>query len=438
MKKKKLFVLIKIKNFFLLLLQRLWITIELFNRNGLVNHAAAGAYGFLFSAAPALIIISFFVNHALVAYPELAGDLFGDIAFLSGIVNVEDLINNFLSAANPGVAGLISGIAILWTVRLCARSIQRGLNVIFSGSRSNPFRNTVVLLGLGFFIILFIFIMLLGTKFASDFYIFPAFTFMKPFHSPVTTLPIRIFFMLWLPLMTLAAYYFVPSKSPKFKHAIAGTIVCIVFYQIFSACFGIIIGPDRYNLLYGALGRLFLFLIDVYFFFSFFFFGAQMIQVFGSSAALFFIRFRAVHFLRSGGKYTRLNPSIVLRDLLFRSIPRPLEKYLRTYRQGEMVLFQGSPGQEVYYIISGEAGVYLDDEFRNRIALIGTAQFFGETEVITQAGRCASIKAETDLSVMCLPPDLFRKILRLDPDTDQNIIKALSEQISSIDRQVNS
>jgi hypothetical protein len=31
------------------------ITVELFKKNGLANHAAAGAYGFLFSAAPPLL-----------------------------------------------------------------------------------------------------------------------------------------------------------------------------------------------------------------------------------------------------------------------------------------------------------------------------------------------------------------------------------------------
>jgi uncharacterized BrkB/YihY/UPF0761 family membrane protein len=36
--------------------QRLWITARFFNTNGLANHAAAGAFGFLLSAAPVLLL----------------------------------------------------------------------------------------------------------------------------------------------------------------------------------------------------------------------------------------------------------------------------------------------------------------------------------------------------------------------------------------------
>ena len=440
----------KIKSFFLLLAQRLWITFDLFNRNGLINHAAAGAYGFLFSAAPALLIISFFVNHALVAYPELAEEMFRNTRFLSGVINTGDLFNNFLSTSGPGIAGIISGIAILWTVGLCALSIQRGLGVIFPGSRFKPLRNTAITLGLGFLIILFIFIILVGSKFASDFYNFPAFAFIRPFYSPVMNLPDRIFSIVCLPLMTLAAYHFVPANHPKLKHSIPDMFLCIVFYQIFSVGFAVIISPNRYNLLYGALGRLFLFLINVYFFFIFFFFGAQMIQVLGSSDALLFIRFRAVHFRNhsqtpainkeqdktSGQKSLRASPSMIFRNMLFKSVPGPLEKYLQTYKKGENVFSQGSRGQEAYYIISGKAGVYLDEDFRNRIAFTNVAHFFGEMEAGTSERRAASIKAETDLFVMCLPPALFRSILKIDPDTDQNIIKSLSEQLKSLDKQV--
>ena len=162
-----------IKDFSFLFLQRLWIAFGLLNRNGLINHAVAGAFGFLFSAAPALIIISFFVNHALITYPELAIDMFHNTGFLSGVINISDLINNFLSTSGPGFAGIISGIAILWTVGLCALSIQRGFSVIFPASRFSPVKNTAVTLGLGFLIIVFIFVTLLGSKLASNFFNFP-------------------------------------------------------------------------------------------------------------------------------------------------------------------------------------------------------------------------------------------------------------------------
>ena len=92
----------------------------------------------------------------------------------------------------------------------------------------------------------------------------------------------------------------------------------------------------------------------------------------------------------------------------------------------------------MYYIVSGKAGVYLDEECRNRIALIDENHFFGEMEFIQSEGRSASIKAETDLSVLILSRPLFRSILKNDPDTNQNLILDLSERLRSTNRQVGS
>ena len=441
----------RIKNFILLLLQRLWITMELFSKNGLVNHAAAGAFGLLFAAAPALLFISFFVYRAFAAYPELTVGLFQSNSFLSGVINLSDLINNYLNYSGPGLAGIISAVAILWTVFICALSIQRGLLVIFSRSRSKPIRKSAMTLVLAFIIILFIFISLLGSRLAVYFHNFIGFSLFGPFSSTILALPVRIISIVYLPLMTLVAYRFVPPVPPKMKHIIPGVAICIILYQIFSTGFSLIIGPDRYNLLYGTLGRLFLFLINIYFFFWFFFYGAQMIMTLHHSDVLLFIRFRYAYNKKitdefSGkerlpGNFFNLVKSLprlsmAVKETLFRNIPEPLKKYLRTYREGATVFQKGSKGHSVYYVISGDAGVYLDSELQNRITTVKPGYFFGITEIITPEGRANSLKAETDLTVMKLPSGLFYSILKMDPDTDQNIMKTLSERIKTLNKRV--
>ena len=412
----------------MLLLQRLWITFELFRKKGLANHAAAGAYGFLLSAAPVLLIISFFVSRFLADSPESVAALFQHIGFLSGIFNVSDFIRNFLRTTNSGLAGVISVITVLWTTRLCALSIQRGIRVIFPRSLFRPFRAAVITLLVGFLIIFFIFIILLGSRVALNFFDFHGFPLGKKINAFVSIIPIRLFHLLFLTLMTLTVYRFVPSSPPKWKHIIPGLLACMVFYQVFSAGFTLLIGPDRYNLLYGALGRLFLFLVNVYFYFFFFFFGAQLILVLGSSDVLLFVRFRQLHSHNTAPKKPW--------DKIFASPPNPLKKYSRFFRQGEFVFYKGHYGQEVYYVLSGEAGVYLDDECLTRIALIDRGHFFGEMEYVSPFGRSASIKAETDLFVMILPPEVFREILQSDPETDQHLIKTLSDRLRSVNEKV--
>ena len=309
----------KIRGWFLLTLQRLWITFELFQKNGLTNHASAGAYGFLLSAAPVLLIISFFISRLMANSPELAAAMFRGLGFLSKAFNARDFITNFLSSANPGFAGIISVIPLFWTARLCALSLQRGLGVIFPPSRSNPVRSTLVTLGLGFLIILLIFAMLLGAILVRYFLSSLQSTFAESPSRNFRLLLVRAFYLLCLALMVLVSYRIVPMDHPKWKFVIPGVLACMIFHQLFSAGFSLIVRPDRYNELYGALGNLFLLLVNVYFFFTFFLFGAQLIMVQGFSDALLFIRFRKL-------KLKGTKP-VLPWDRLFASLPAALEKY---------------------------------------------------------------------------------------------------------------
>jgi len=416
------------KNFSLLLLQRLLITLEHFNRKGLMNHAAACAYGFLLSAAPALLFISFIIFSVLSASPELVKNILGQMDTLIGVFCAENLIVDFLSTTNLGLTGLISVITIFWTTRICALSIQRGLGVVFPGTRS-IIKNNAVTIGLGLFAIVVIIIALVV------FSAFAAFIHTSEFISggifePVMIYLSRVIFLFCLALLAMAAYRFFPANPPALKKIVLGVIVSIVFYQIFSLGFSVLINPGRYNLLYGTLGRLFLFLINVYFFFVFFFFGAQLIQVLDISDALLFIRLKQIHL--------KNNPKKSLSDKIFSVLTGPLIKYRVSFKKGDTVFSLYSSGQDVYYILSGKAGVYLDNEFRSRVAFIDEHNFFGEMATFTNDERTASIKAETDLCVLKLPPDLFRAVLQLDPDIDQNIIKTLSQQLKSVNLQIQS
>ena len=420
----------KVKGFFFLLVQRLWICFELFNRNGLVNHAAACAYNFLLSAAPALLFVAFVISRAMTVIPELTENLLDDFGLLvnvSGIgnLNIKGLIENFLGSAGSGLAAIISIVMIFWTARLCALSAKRGLGVIFPGSRS-VIKDNAVTLALGFLTIMVIFIALIGLRLTLYLYKSPDFAFLK---GPALAFLVKAFSMTGLALLVLAAYRFVPACPPGLKNIIQGVLMYMIFYIGFTTVFSLMVNPDRYNLLYGTLGRLFLFLVNVYFFFVFFFFGGQLIYVLEFSDTLLFARYRKIH-----SKLTV--PLPILDKLLFASLPGPLEKYSKIYKKGDFVFAMHSHGQEVYYILSGLAGVYLDDECRNRIATIDEAHFFGEMASVASDSRTASVKAETDLSVLVLPPELFSSILKHDPDTDKSIIKALSERLMSVNQQI--
>jgi membrane protein len=407
----------------------LWIAVDLYGANGLSNHAAAGAYGFLLSAAPAMLIISFFISHAITSSPEAAAAFFQQSGILEESFDIVSLIETFLASSRPGITGIISAVSILWAARICALSIQRGIGVIFPDTRKiKPLRMLVTALLLELLIIIFIFTTVLGSNIAMVIYNALGFLPRDISYSGYLDFTARAVPFVVLGIMTFAAYMLAPSPRPTVSEAVRGVLFCVILYGIFSFGFALIINPARYNLLYGALGQLLLFLVNVYFFFTFFFFGAQITHVLHSFDALFFIRFRYYHADKqnSGKLWNRF----LFADGGF------LANRVKQFKSGEVVISREERGREVFYILSGEAGVYLDDGLKNRLALIGKGEFFGEMKYLLSEERSAVVTAETDLSVIALTPEIFNSILKTDPETDRRLIKILSERLRNSDQQI--
>ncbi|QQO08039.1 YhjD/YihY/BrkB family envelope integrity protein [Breznakiella homolactica] len=419
-----------IKSYIEAVVQRFTITFQLFSQNGLANHAAAGAYGFLLSAAPALLIISFFVSRALQSSPETVVEIIKELDFINQAFNIDTLIESFVNTAHPGIPGVISVISVLWAARVFALSLLRGLKVVFSDSSNGyAMRNYVISFIIELGVIVIAIIILLSSRSAIQLYgafglLFPDNPFFSRFFN-------GIFSYAGLGLITYAAYRIVPVNAPRRSAAIKGTLVCLAIYWVVSLGFRLFINPTRYNFLYGALGSLIMLLANVYFFFLAFFYGAQMSFVIDSFDALLFSKLRQVLLgeRAPAGKKVKKNR---FERRLFNSARGPLKKYLRKFKQGELILTKGDKTRDVYYIISGEVAVHLDEEDCDpytKVATIKQGSFFGEMEFLLSDSRHATIKALTDLVVMVLPPKLFDNIIKTDPGTDRQIIENLSKQL---------
>jgi len=145
MKSVFLIVRICVKSF----LQRLFITVQLYFVNGLANHSAACAYGFLLSMAPILLLIAFILSFTFKASPAAINSLLAGIPVLENLFNEEWLVSDFFTLSKPGISGIIFAVSIIWAGRILSLSMQRGLKIIFPGSRSrNPVTNTFITLAI--------------------------------------------------------------------------------------------------------------------------------------------------------------------------------------------------------------------------------------------------------------------------------------------------
>jgi uncharacterized BrkB/YihY/UPF0761 family membrane protein len=420
-------------------LQRLLITIQLFNRNGLANHAMAGAYGFLLSAVPALLLLSFFLLAGLRTSPAVIPELLSGVDFFEDAFDARRLADVFLTISQPGISGFISVISLLWAGRVFALSLQRGLRIVFTGGKPrNALTENGIVFGIELLVILSAAVMILCSRLALKLYhslglLLASSSIVSP-GGPLLWLPLqllaRIIPIAGLGLLCYGAYRIIPSHPPARASALKGTVLCIVLFRIVAWALNLVLSQSRYNFIYGALGSLIILLANVYFFFYLFFFGAQFALVIDSFDALLFSRMR-----ESKVKAAKQRSSID--QMLFSGTGGSLGKYLRSYRQGEMVLNSGDMGKEVYYLLTGEAGVFLPRETGDhRIDVIRPDSFFGEMEYILSEPRAATVKAMTDITVMVLPQALFDEILRTDSAADRTIIEELSTRLKRSDERI--
>ena len=436
---KSIFLKLKIsvKSF----LQRLIITVQLYYRNGLANHSAACAYGFLLSMAPILLLIAFILSFTFKASPATINALLADIPVLESLFNEDWLVSDFFTLSKPGISGIVFAVGIIWAGRILSLSVQRGLKIIFPGNRGrNPVTNTFITLAIETVVLIIILAAIFSSRTAlwlyRTFHFLPDLSILRFFTSKAG---IRFSLFFILGLFSFLAYLLVPVNYPRKLSAVQGAVLCTFAYSGISLFFDFILDISRYNFLYGTLGGMVVILVNVFFFFSFFLLGAQFAFVTDFYDALFFTKLRQITVISE--KEKKFSPKRVSSRLLYKlyfPYDGKMTRYLRFYEKGRVIFSQGDTGEDIYYLLDGEVEVLLstsqDDchpQDGYSADVIKAGAFFGEMGPLLSEERSATIRAKTDVSVFVLPPSLFDAVLKYDTNLDRNLIEHISRRLKN-------
>jgi len=423
-------------------LQCLVITLNFFGENSLANHASACAYGFLLSVAPALMLVSFFLFTAFGLLngsgegfdPNVLAARISSIPFLEGVLNETWLVNELPAFAESGkrlrgIAGLVSIACIFWAGRVFALSLQRGLKIIFTGAKKrNPLTDNIAVLLVELAVLISVMLMLLFSQSARHIYgIFSYFPGVSILLSILSRYNIHFVFLFLLGLLFyLICRYFI-ANGPSRRSALWGSFCFVFSSAVLSRLLKILLDQTRYNFLYGTLGSLVTLLVQVFFFFMFFFVCAQLASVLDSFDALLFIK---LHQARM--KKKRLG----LLDKLFFSAEGKLHKYFRSYPAGTTIFSREDQGEEIFYLLEGEVEVFmLSEDTGEKPVVLNESDFFGEMGHLLSENRSATTKAKSDASVLVLPPVLFDEILRYDTAMSRTIMEHLSGRLKAMNEQ---
>ena len=414
-----------IRKYFQIFLQKIILSINLFLKNELLNHAGAAAFFFLLSVTPIFLLLLLSFDHYLISYPYVSDNFF---VFLKNVN--ENLDKNFLikmgllnvKATAIGVFGLLN---LLWAGRWILTSIHRGLRIAFPAETiSTP----MVMKILSFFILsILLLISVLVTFVSIGFNFFQFFipdnligqTFFE-FLLPAIRrfLPFLIAF-----IVIFLTYRFVPVKKPTTVSSLIGAVWCalaiILLQMLFSRFFSI----TQFNVIYGVLGSLILMVLWVHFCFVLFFFFAEYVFVSDKIDVLVLERMYFFR-LRQDIKGKKIE------KFLFRHPKRIFEKYARRYKPGEILFREGDRGIDIYFIYSGSIGISRAiDGVEHKLATLKEGEVFGEMAYLLNESRTATAIAETESVLIVIIPDIFEELLQADNIFSRNVIQLLTNRL---------
>ena len=121
-----------------------------------------------------------------------------------------------------------------------------------------------------------------------------------------------------------------------------------------------------------------------------------------------------------------------------KSNTKKIEKNTRNLSPGEVLIDEGGKNHDMFWVISGTLTVYKTNAQgeEKEIGKIVTGELVGEMSFLDNLPRSASVKADTDCEVLCIPNRNLMSILDSQPRWFQSIVKTLSKRLREVNDQL--
>ncbi len=404
------------------LLQLAYTTARLFGQNGLTNHAAATAFYFLLSATPLLLLLSYAMQWlGTVAENSVPATIL--MAALYQQLQLETLTQlGFIPQQAQLAAGGVGLLTLLLSSRGLVNAVHGAFKVIFPEQNK---RNVVVSWALPLIILPVLFLLMGLAALAQTTLSFLAqhdFIGTGNAHVLQALNSLFGFAMVWA--LLFAAYWRMPRQHPRARDAALFALLAAISLALLLALFGAFFKLENYRSLYGALGGVVFVLIAGYFAFLLLYLWAQALYAWGKADIT------ALEKLFLGGSGEGASR---LEGYVFGDTHRLLEKYGEVHPAGDTLIEEGSDSKTAYFLYAGRAGVYKQtDGGRRRLGELTEGQLFGEMAYLLNEPRTASVVADTELTVLALPPQTLEELMRHSAPLSRRIIGTLCQRLEKM------
>jgi len=401
------------------LLQLGYTTARLFKQNGLQNHAAATSFYFLLSATPLLLLLSYALQLlGRIAENSVPASIL--MAALYSQLQLESLTAlGFIPRQTQLAAGSVGLVTLVLSSRGLVHSVEGAFRVLFpSQGKHNLVLSWVLPL-----IILPVLFLLMGLATLAQ--VALNFLAQNDFIGTGNAQVLQAlnslfgFAMVWT--LLFAAYWRLPRQHPRARDAAVFALLATASLALLLALFGAFFKLENYHNLYGALGGVVFVLIGGYFAFLLLYLWAQALYAYGKADVTALEKLFLAGSGEGAGK---------LESYVFGDAHRLLEKYGQVHPPGHTLIEEGDDSRTAYFLYAGRALVYKNTEAgRRRLGELNEGQLFGEMAYLLNEKRTASVVADTELTVLALPPQIMEELMRHSAPLSRRIIDTLCQRL---------
>ena len=401
------------------LLQLAYTTTRLFKQNSMQNHAAATSFYFLLSATPLLLLLSYALQLlGQIAENSVPASIL--MAALYSQLQLESLTAlGFIPRQTQLAAGGVGLATLVLSSRGLVHSVEGAFRVIFPSES----KHSMVLSWVLPLIILPVLFLLMGlaavAQVALNFLAQNDFIGMGNVQVLQALNALFGFAMVWA--LLFAAYWRLPRQHPRARDAAAFALAVTLSLGLLLALFGAFFKLENYNSLYGAVGGVVFVLIGGYFAFLLLYLWAQALYAYGKADVTALEKL----FLAGTGE-----GATKLEGFVFGDAHRLLEKFGQVHPPGHVLIEDGDDSRTAYFLYAGRALVYKDSEAgRRHLGELKEGQLFGEMAYLLNEKRTASVAADTEITVLALPPQIMEELMGHSAPLSRRIIDILCQRL---------
>ena len=102
---------------------------------------------------------------------------------------------------------------------------------------------------------------------------------------------------------------------------------------------------------------------------------------------------------------------------------------IEVFEPGQIVFHEGDPGDCAYFLRSGEVEVLREENGQlSTVATLTEGAYFGETALLADEPRNATIRAKTEVKLAVLGKENFVTMLNLIPTVHEDVMKTAQER----------